>query len=1219
METFKIKLGATVDIKELTNEVLKLETIDIKLKFDLSGLENQVKNIFDKYGLGKMPPVEEKLKKGVPAVSAITQQKVTKTYYDQESNEIRELLSGYDELGNKITETNRIAKDGSKERISSIMEEGSLWNKNIETYSNLETRLNSLQKEGKITTKQAQQFKTELAKINNETNELKKKNAFKQLGQEISDSGKHALRFGEMLKTAFQKFAIWSVATVTWYGVIRVMKDVVKQSIEIDTAFTKLQMITQNTNAEMQELKKSYISLAKEMRVTLDVVTAGADEFLRAGLSATEATEALRASVVLSSVANMDSATSTQYLIAQMNAYGIEAKNLMSLVDKMSAVDIVAATSSAELGEALQQTAKSAQLAGVSYDDLLGMIATVSETTRKSASSIGNSFKTIFARLQQVKIGALVDDEGESISNVDKVLKNYNIDLMSTTNNLTDMGALLDLLGAKWKDYTAFQKSEIATTVAGVRQRENLIVLLDEYDRAMELSTVSTESAGSAMEKYNTYLESTQAKIDTFKTSWTGLINATVESDWFEWLIETGSEFLNFASKIGGLIPVLVELISVIGILKSIAKGSILGGVLGGIAIGGALIYQSFKAEQQKELSRVDEITQKSEQSINAIKEEETSVDELMKSYVELSSQNELTAQDTEKLIALRQELADAMGVEASVIEDNTTAYDKLNEAYAQYVQQGFMEKIAVKQGAIGEYSKDLADIQEELGPEELRVGDYDSKLYKAIRFFNKLAHEKAIDEATNKIAEYTKEISSLKKGLMQAQEVQNIFNKTLNEYQSWERSAKGVAKLETQLLALQGALKNITDEETLNRLNSFISIMKSDIEKFRFSDFALEYLDSQLKLLDEQKELEDRLADEKEKQEKISKSELSVQEALLDVEKKRAELAEAKNKKLKVFRAGQGLVYAEDSESVQSAQENLTDSLQSYSEALKSYQDTMAEVMGTATDKAIEAVKLLQEYYNKAQLDQVAMGSTALREYFQTPENLAKWSEMSYDDKLAFLKTFVTDKEWKPTSELNEEEIAQRGEEVTGGYTGGTNGEIGESVAIEALRESEKAKIEAQQQALLAEAKGLVAPYKNKTPAEIREFLQRGGFYNLRSISGDVAKLANAELQKILDSYTQDNIVKSGGIKMQKYHTGGIVGEKSFSSNNEMYAKLLKGEIVLKPNQFSDILGKVGHANSTTDKSITYNIGTIKMEGVDDVNGFIQQLTSKTVTRYTV
>ena len=51
--------------------------------------------------------------------------------------------------------------------------------------------------------------------------------------------------------------------------------------------------------------------------------------------------------------------------------------------------------------------------------------------------------------MQAVKIGSLVDEDGEDISNTDKVLKSYGIYLRNAQGTFRDTGDVLDELGKK--------------------------------------------------------------------------------------------------------------------------------------------------------------------------------------------------------------------------------------------------------------------------------------------------------------------------------------------------------------------------------------------------------------------------------------------------------------------------------------------------------------------------------------------------------------------------------------------------------------------------------------------------------------------------------------------------------------------------------------------------------------------------------------------------
>ena len=86
----------------------------------------------------------------------------------------------------------------------------------------------------------------------------------------------------------------------------------------------------------------------------------------------------MEATMTMSKVGAIDAGSATEYLTSTLNGYKMSAQDAMSVVDKMSAVDLAAATSVEELALALQKTANMARTTGVELDEIIGMIATVS-------------------------------------------------------------------------------------------------------------------------------------------------------------------------------------------------------------------------------------------------------------------------------------------------------------------------------------------------------------------------------------------------------------------------------------------------------------------------------------------------------------------------------------------------------------------------------------------------------------------------------------------------------------------------------------------------------------------------------------------------------------------------------------------------------------------------------------------------------------------------
>lgn len=596
---------------------------------------------------------------------------------------------------------NKMGDSGSKVGFSLFGQDVNLAKQNMTMYSNIGERIKRLGSDGIVSQTRIRELNKELSRVSSMANEVDKAKGFEQLNQQISDSKKQTMSFGQMLSTAYKKFAIWSIATVTWYSMVRMIRNVVKEVISLDKAFTSLQIVTKNTTEQMERLKAEYIQMADELGATLTTVAEGSDSWLRAGLTAGETNRALTASTMLSVIANEQAATSTDHLIAIMKAYKLEATQLIGVVDKLSEVDVVSASSSEDIGEALTLSANSARLAGVELDKYIGIIATVKEVTQQSASTIGNSFKTMFARMTAVKLGSLVDENGEDISDVMTVLKQYNIELLDeVTGDFKNMGVVLDEIGAKWGSLNKAQRSEIATTIAGLRQREKFLALMENYERALELEQVSLNSAGAAMEKYNIYTDSVEASLNRIKVAFSEMSMATLKSKDVKNVSEFVVGLMKGVTATGGLVKSMTLLLGVMMTIKNIdfivslkrnidgvkgfinviqqlaGAGKLLSTATGfiGLALTAiSAIFMLVSAQQNK-------IKQIKENIINLSEENLVSLDELKRRYTELYEMQDKTAEQQKEMISLQERISKSFEKTTGKVMETTSAYkDNIN------------------------------------------------------------------------------------------------------------------------------------------------------------------------------------------------------------------------------------------------------------------------------------------------------------------------------------------------------------------------------------------------------------------------------------------------------------------------------------------------------------------------------------------------------------
>lgn len=344
----------------------------------------------------------------------------------------------------------------------------------------------------------------------------------------------------------------------------RAAKKMVSTAVELDSKLTDLRMATGDSYDGARQLVDTYNDLALELGATTSEVISAADAWLRQGHSITDTNKLISDSMILSKVSQLDSADATEYLTSAMKGYKIAADDVIGVVDKLTAVDLVSATDAGGLAEAMSRTAVTADMAGVSMDRLLGYLATVGEVTQKSMSSVGESFKTIFTRMSDIKANKLelVDEDGttETLSNVELTLKNVGINLRKTVNEYNNYGDILDNLAAKWDTLTNVQQNALAKAFAGTRQGENFRVLMENYSAAMEYMNVAANSTGTATQKFVAYQESLEAKLNSLTAAFESLAMDTLDKDFLGALIDAGTAILQFADNCNLLQIALVAL-----------------------------------------------------------------------------------------------------------------------------------------------------------------------------------------------------------------------------------------------------------------------------------------------------------------------------------------------------------------------------------------------------------------------------------------------------------------------------------------------------------------------------------------------------------------------------------------------------------------------------------------------------------------------------------
>lgn len=247
---------------------------------------------------------------------------------------------------------------------------------------------------------------------------------------------------------------------------------------------------------------------------------------------------------------------SASFIISQMIAFGIEAKDAQSIIDKVNETANKFSVSSGDLSKALGIVASTSSAMGNSIDQTLGVVTAITEQTR-NASKSARAANTIFSRLAQV-----VDENSDTGKKLTEIYNNLGIALYDSSGQMRSTYDILADLASKWDSLDKNTQQYIAITSAGTNQLNNFLALMNNFDHAAEATATSINSAGSAMRENEAYQESLEYQTNNLKATFQDLANNVIDKDLISSVLKLGDSFLKLANTDIGVLVTKIGLLA---------------------------------------------------------------------------------------------------------------------------------------------------------------------------------------------------------------------------------------------------------------------------------------------------------------------------------------------------------------------------------------------------------------------------------------------------------------------------------------------------------------------------------------------------------------------------------------------------------------------------------------------------------------------------------
>ena len=353
----------------------------------------------------------------------------------------------------------------------------------------------------------------------------------------------------------------WQVTSAAINSVTTNISDAVNHLKDMDNALNKIRVVSGDTKVEMKGVADEARRMAKDLKTSATEIVKAELIYRQQGDSAELAAKKAEITTKAANVSfNSSAEQMSEYLTAIWNSYQVPEDQLELFVDKIAAIGATTATSMEEIATAMQKVASTANNVGVSYDQLAAVIATVSSTTRQSAESVGTSFKTIFARIEDLKLGKTTED-GVVLGNVSSDLKKMGISIYDTQGELKQLGDVLEEMGAKWQTMSKEEQVALAQTVGGKRQYSMLMALMDNWDMYSETVKEAANAYGTLDEQQSIWAESWEAHVQQVQVSAERVYDSLLKSDsvltamnGFSWFLERIADATDAAGGLGNIL-----------------------------------------------------------------------------------------------------------------------------------------------------------------------------------------------------------------------------------------------------------------------------------------------------------------------------------------------------------------------------------------------------------------------------------------------------------------------------------------------------------------------------------------------------------------------------------------------------------------------------------------------------------------------------------------
>ena len=389
--------------------------------------------------------------------------------------------------------------------------------------------------------------------------------AFQQVAQAVAQADTKMFNLSggaKKLMDTLGNTVRWQLTSSAIHGVMSAFSDTISYAKELDTSLNNIRIVTGKSADQMARFAKEANSMAKQLSTTTTKYTDASLIYYQQGLNDKEVKERTDTTVKLANVTGETAEQVSEWMTSIWNNFDDGTMALERYADMIAKLGAATASSADEIATGLEKFAAVADTVGLSYEYATSALATVTAETRQSADVVGTAFKTLFARIEGLKFGETLED-GTDLNQYSLALQTVGVNIKDANGELKDMDTILDQTGARWQTLNKDQQIALAQQVAGIRQYNQFMALMENWDVMQNNLKLVEQSNGALEEQNRIYEESMTASKERMKAA----------GEELKALIIGGDDLIPLYNFAGGALEVITELLEAFGGLRTIILG----------------------------------------------------------------------------------------------------------------------------------------------------------------------------------------------------------------------------------------------------------------------------------------------------------------------------------------------------------------------------------------------------------------------------------------------------------------------------------------------------------------------------------------------------------------------------------------------------------------------------------------------------------------------